>query len=111
MRVTSGIRFGRTIGTPIALVVRNRDWENWTKRMAPFGEVPHDLIREVTPRPGHADLVGVLKTDTDDCRNILERASARATAARVAAAGIAREFLAELGVEMLSYVTSIGTRP
>ena len=95
VRVTSGIRFGRTIGSPIAMVVRNRDWENWEKRMAPFGEAPQDLIR-------------VLKTDTDDCRNILERASARETAARVAASGIPREFLAELGVEILSYVTSIG---
>ena len=106
--VTSGVRFGRTIGSPVTLTIRNRDWQNWTERMAVFGEAPADLVREVTPRPGHADLVGVLKTDTDDCRNILERASARETAARVAAAGIAREFLAELGVEVFSYVTSIG---
>lgn len=106
--VSSGVRFGRTLGTPVALTVPNRDWQNWTERMAPFGDAPSDLIREVTPRPGHADLVGALKTDTDDCRNILERASARETAARVAAAGIAREFLAELGVEVFSYVVSIG---
>ncbi|MEE0583553.1 MAG: chorismate synthase, partial [Adlercreutzia sp.] len=99
VRVTSGIRFGRTIGSPIALEVANRDWENWTERMAAFGEAPRDLVREVTPRPGHADLVGALRTNTDDCRNILERASARETAARVAAAGVAREFLAALGVE------------
>lgn len=108
VQVCSGVRFGRTLGTPIALTVKNRDWENWTDRMAPFGDVPANLVREVTPRPGHADLVGALKTNTDDCRNILERASARETAARVAAAGIAREFLAELGVEVFSYVTSIG---
>ncbi len=108
VRVTGGIRFGRTLGSPVSMVVRNRDWENWEQRMAPFGEPPADLMREVTPRPGHADLLGVLKTDTDDCRNILERASARETAARVAASGIPREFLAELGVEVLSYVTSIG---
>lgn len=108
VRVTAGIRFGRTIGSPVALTVRNRDWANWEARMAPFGEAPSDLVREVTPRPGHADLVGALKTDTDDCRNILERASARETAARVAASGIPREFLAELGVEVLSYVVSIG---
>ena len=106
--ITAGVRFGRTIGSPIALVVANRDWENWTDRMAAFGDVPSDLAREVTPRPGHADLVGALKTNTDDCRNILERASARETAARVAAAGIAREFLADLGVEVFSYVVSIG---
>ena len=102
VRVTSGIRFGRTIGSPIALEVANRDWENWTERMAAFGEAPRDLVREVTPRPGHADLVGALRTNTDDCRNILERASARETAARVAAAGVAREFLAALGVESLN---------
>ena len=108
VRVTSGIRFGRTIGSPIALEVANRDWENWTERMAAFGEAPRDLVREVTPRPGHADLVGALRTNTDDCRNILERASARETAARVAAAGVAREFLAALGVEVMSYVVSVG---
>lgn len=106
--ILSGVRFGRTLGTPVAVSVRNRDWENWTDRMAPFGERPADLAREVTPRPGHADLVGVLKTNTDDCRDVLERASARETAARVAAAGIARELLAALGVEVFSYVVSIG---
>ena len=107
--ILSGVRFGKTLGTPIALQIRNRDWENWTERMAPFGDVPDELVREVTPRPGHADLVGALKTNTDDCRNILERASARETAARVAAAGLAREFLADLGVEIFSYVTRIGS--
>lgn len=108
VEVTSGVRFGRTLGTPVTLTVRNRDWQNWTDRMAVFGEAPDGLVREVTPRPGHADLVGALKTNTDDCRNILERASARETAARVAAAGIAREFLADVGVEVFSYVVSIG---
>lgn len=108
VRIVSGVRFGRTLGTPIALVVENRDWQNWTDRMAVFGEAPADLHRETTPRPGHADLVGVLKTDSDDCRDVLERASARETAARVAAAGIARELLADLGVEVFSYVMSIG---
>ena len=109
VQVISGIRFGRTMGSPVAMIVKNRDWENWTDRMAPFGEAPLDLVREVTPRPGHADLVGALKTNTDDCRNILERSSARTTAPRVAAAGIAREFLAELGVDIFSYVVSIGS--
>ena len=102
VQVTSGVRFGKTLGTPVTLTVANRDWQNWTDRMAVFGEAPADLVREVTPRPGHADLVGALKTNVDDCRNILERASARETAARVAAAGVAREFLAELGVEVYS---------
>lgn len=108
VHITSGVRFGRTLGTPITLVVENKDWENWTDRMSVFGEPPEDLKRETTPRPGHADLVGVLKTDSDDCRDVLERASARETAARVAAAGVARELLADLGVEVFSYVTSIG---
>ena len=108
VRITSGVRFGKTLGTPITLTVENKDWQNWQDRMAVFGEAPEDLVREVTPRPGHADLVGVLKTDSNDCRDVLERASARETAARVAAAGIAREFLADLGVEIFSYVTSIG---
>ncbi len=108
VNVVSGIRFGKTMGSPITLVVKNRDWENWTARMSAFDAAPQDLVREVTPRPGHADLVGAMKTNTDDCRNILERASARETAARVAASGIAREFLAELGVEVYSYVVSVG---
>ena len=108
VRITSGVRFGRTLGTPISLVVENRDWRNWEERMSLFGDAPSGLQRETTPRPGHADLVGVLKIDSDDCRDVLERASARETAARVAAAGIAREFLADLGVEIFSYVTSIG---
>ena len=109
VQVQSGVRFGVTLGTPITLQVANRDWQNWTDRMAVFGDAPKDLVREVTPRPGHADLVGALKNDTDDCRDILERASARETAARVAAAGIAREFLADMGVEVFSYVNRIGT--
>lgn len=107
-QIMSGVRFGRTLGTPVALFVQNRDWHNWQDRMAVMGDAPATLKREVQPRPGHADLVGVLKIDSDDCRNVLERASARETAARVAAAGIAREFLADLGVEVYSYVTSIG---
>ena len=109
VRILSGVRFGRTLGTPVTLQVANRDWENWTDRMAAFGEAPEGLRRETTPRPGHADLLGVIKTDTNDCRDILERASARETAARVAASGIAREFLAAVGVEVYSYVRRIGS--
>ena len=109
VQITSGVRFGMTLGSPIALTVVNRDWQNWTDRMAVFGDGPQDLVREVTPRPGHADLLGILKNDFDDCRNVLERSSARETTMRVAAAGIAREFLAEVGVEIYSYVTSIGS--
>lgn len=108
VRVLSGVRFGKTLGSPVCLSIKNDDWENWTDRMAVFGDAPADLVREVTPRPGHADLLGVLKNDQTDCRNILERSSARETAIRVAASGIAREFLAEVGVEVYSYVVSIG---
>lgn len=105
---TSGVRFGRTTGSPIAIEVANKDWENWSERMSHFGRAPKDYAREVTPRPGHADLVGVLRSNTDDCRNVLERSSARETAARVAACGVAKEFLAALDVEVISYVVSIG---
>lgn len=108
VQVLSGVRFGKTLGSPVCLSIKNDDWENWTDRMAVFGDEPADLVREVTPRPGHADLLGVLKNDQADCRNILERSSARETAIRVAASGIAREFLAEVGVEVYSYVVSIG---
>lgn len=107
--ILSGVRFGKTLGSPITLQIANRDWKNWTERMSVFGNAPEDLVREVTPRPGHADLLGVLKRNSDDCRDILERSSARETAARVAAAGIAREFLAEMGVDIYSYVTSVGS--
>lgn len=108
VRITSGLRFGRTIGSPVTFVIDNDDWDNWAPLMAPLGDEPADLRRETTPRPGHADLVGALKIDSCDCRDVLERASARETAARVAAAGVARELLADLGVEVFSYVTSIG---
>ena len=108
VRVTAGVRFGVTLGTPIALEVVNKDHENWTDRMAPFGTAPDDLKRETCPRPGHGDLVGALRTATDDCRNVLERASARETAARVAAGGVAKALLAAYGVAVTSYVVSIG---
>lgn len=108
VEIVSGLRFGKTLGTPIALQIKNDDWRHWTDRMSLTGEPPRDLEREVTPRPGHADLVGALKISSEDCRDILERASARETATRVAAAGIAREFLADLGVEIFSYVNRIG---
>ena len=88
-QVLSGVRFSKTLGTPIALQVINADHANWKGRMDVFGEAPEDLVREVQPRPGHADLVGMFKTNTDDARNILERSSARETAARVAAGAIA----------------------
>lgn len=105
--ILSGVRFGRTIGSPIALAVANRDWDNWLEVMAVSGDRPEG-IRETAPRPGHADLSGALKIASDDVRDILERASARETAARVAAGGIAKAFLGQVGVTISSYVESIG---
>lgn len=103
----SGVRFGRTIGSPIAISIANRDWDNWTDVMAVTGE-SRDEARVTAPRPGHADLAGILKTRSSDVRDVLERASARETAARVAAGAVARALLLELGVEIGSFVTSIG---
>ena len=108
-KVQSGVRFSQTLGTPITLQVVNDDHVNWVGRMDVFGQAPNTLKREVQPRPGHADLVGMLRTDTDDARDILERSSARETAARVAAGAVAKAFLAELGVSVFSYVKRIGS--
>ena len=105
--IVSGVRFGLTIGSPVGLTVANRDWDNWTDAMSPAGDKPEG-IRVTAPRPGHADLAGALKTGTDDVRDILERASARETAARVAGGSVARSLLASLGVTVGSFVTRIG---
>lgn len=105
--ILSGVRFGKTLGSPVALTVANRDWDNWVEIMAVSGAKPEGA-RETAPRPGHADLGGILKTGSDDTRDVLERASARETAARVAAGGIAKAFLALVGVSVSSYVESIG---
>ncbi len=107
--IISGIRFEKTLGTPVALLIRNKDHENWLNRMSPDGKAPDDLVREHSPRPGHADLTGALKIGTNDCRDILERASARETACRVAAGAIAKAMLDELGVSIKSCVARIGT--
>ncbi|MEJ2679368.1 MAG: chorismate synthase [Gemmatimonadota bacterium] len=107
----AGVRLGETIGAPIAMLVWNRDWENWQKAMAaePPDDVADAALRRVhLPRPGHADLVGVLKYGRDDARDILERASARETAARVAGGAVARRLLAELGVTVGSHVVMLG---
>jgi chorismate synthase len=105
--VLAGVRSGATTGAPVAISVANRDWENWTDVMAPFGE-PSPKARLTTPRPGHADLPGMLKMGSSDARDVLERASARETAARVAAGGIARALLAQVGVNVFSWVERIG---
>lgn len=104
--VTSGIRFGKTIGSPITFVIHNRDFQNWIEKMSYFGE---EFGTKLTnPRPGHADLVGVKKYDLDDVRNILERSSARETASRVCVGSLCKEFLAALDIKIVSHVTKIG---
>jgi len=106
--VTGGIRHGRTLGGPIALVVANRDYANWAERMSPWPI--EDAVDEVhLPRPGHADLAGVMKYGLTDVRDVLERASARETAARVAGGALCKIFLRALGVEVVSHVLSIGS--
>ena len=105
--IVSGVRLGLTMGSPIALVILNRDWENWKTAMS-ASPVEGDTKRITRPRPGHADLAGVTKYGLDDVRPILERASARETAARVAAGAVARRFLEEFGVEIHSHTLAIG---
>jgi chorismate synthase len=109
----SGVRHGVTTGAPVALVIPNKDWENWQRTMHVEPEQPAsatgpDRPAVTRPRPGHADLAGVVKYGHDDIRNVLERASARETASRVAIGAIARQLLAQLGTEIVSHVTSIG---
>ncbi len=106
VEILSGVRNGRTLGSPLAFGIKNYDYENWKQFMAPEGcDETKRMLTKV--RPGHADLTGMLKYDTDDARNILERASARETAARVAAGTIARQFLRALGVEIGGYVKGV----
>ena len=111
--VMSGVRRGVTTGAPITLVVENRDWVNWQRTMhvepeAPEGATGANRAPVVRPRPGHADLAGALKYDLDDVRDVLERASARETAARVAAGGVALQLLEAAGLRVTSHVTAIG---
>jgi chorismate synthase len=106
----SGVRAGETLGSPVAMLIPNRDWGNWEDIMAHEAAEPGELRRRrvTRPRPGHADLVGVLKYDRVDARDILERASARETTARVAAGALAKRLLEEFGVEIGSHVVSLG---
>src|ERR671934_1037871 len=108
VEIRAGVRHGRTLGSPVALLVANRDYANWEERMNPWPvEAPLEEVH--TPRPGHADLAGLLKFGHTDVRNVLERASARETAARVAAGALAKELLRAFGVAVFSHVVQIGS--
>lgn len=104
----SGIRFGQTIGSPIAIFIENKDWVNWTEEMAMFGTPPPDLETVTVPRPGHADLAGSLKFHHRDIRNVIERASARETAMRVALGAVAKQLLAYFHIRIFSEVFQTG---
>jgi chorismate synthase len=109
VHISSGVRFGVTLGSPISLTIQNRDWENWQSTMAVGAPPPGTSAKTVTrPRPGHADLAGAMKYAHHDIRNVLERSSARETTARVAVAGVAKRLLSEFGISILSHVTEIG---
>ncbi len=105
--ITAGVRHGLTLGSPVALWITNRDWVNWTEKMA-VEPVDAEIERVTRLRPGHADLPGAIKYGFDDVRNVLERASARETAARVAVAGVAKRLLGEFGVSFRSHTLAIG---
>ncbi len=108
--VVAGVRHGKTIGAPVAMIIPNADWKNWTE-ILPVEGGDLALHKKVSrPRPGHADLAGAIKYDFPDARYILERASARETTARVAVGAIAKQYLANFGIEILSHVTAVGSK-
>jgi chorismate synthase len=106
LEILAGVRLGKTLGSPVAVVVRNTEWPKWEREMSP--EPGESANPRTAPRPGHADLPGMLKYDTHDARDILERASARETAARTVAGYLAKALLAEIGVSVLSHVVAVG---
>ena len=110
VRITSGVRHGRTLGSPITMIVENRDWKNWQKVMSvePVEEKAEKLRRVAKPRPGHADLVGGMKYHHSDLRNVLERSSARETTMRVAVGALAKQILAAVDIEIASHVAVLG---
>jgi chorismate synthase len=110
VRFLSGVRHGKTLGSPIAMMIENRDWPNWEETMSvrQVSKEAAEKRRVTRPRPGHTDLGGSLKYNQVDARNILERSSARETAARVAAGGLCKVFLRKFGIEVLSHTTAIG---
>ncbi|MFQ5901965.1 MAG: chorismate synthase, partial [Thermodesulfobacteriota bacterium] len=110
VEITSGVRWEKTLGSPITMIVANLDWDNWKEIMAVAGcRMPDAEYQDVTrPRPGHADLTGAIKYNQRDVRNILERSSARETAARVAVGAVCKRLLDEFGVKVMSWVVEIG---
>lgn len=108
VKIYTGVRWGRTLGSPVGLMVRNKDWENWRDKMSPDPTFLNSAEPITRPRPGHADLPGALKYGMSDIRNILERSSARETAMRVAVGAVAKRLLEEFGIEVISHVLSIG---
>jgi chorismate synthase len=108
VEILSGIRFGKTLGSPIALIMQNKDWQNWAEKMSIEGD-GLGIERITIPRPGHADYVGAIKYNFDDLRNVIDRASARETAIRVACCTIIRKFLEDFGIFIGSHVLSIGS--
>src|SRR5215472_9011089 len=109
-RIVSGVRHSKTIGSPIAILLENKDWKNWTEALpVEDGDGAEDKRKPVTrPRPGHADLAGSIKYNFPEARYVLERASARETTARVALGAIAKQFLREFGIDVLSHVVAVG---
>lgn len=108
VKIFTGVRWGRTLGSPIGLVIRNKDWENWRDRMSSDPMFLNSAEPVTRPRPGHADLAGSLKYGHTDIRNVLERSSARETAMRVAVGAVAKRLLEEFGISIISHVLSIG---
>jgi chorismate synthase len=108
VQIRSGIRWGETLGSPIALGIENRDWKNWTKKMSAAPEDRDAKIAVTKPRPGHADLTGVLKYNRLDIRDILERASARDTVSRTAVGSFSKQLLSPFGIRVMGYIRSIG---
>lgn len=107
--ITAGVRHGMTLGSPVTLKISNKDWVNWEKIMSPEPVDENENARHIThPRPGHADLTGGIKYNHRDMRNVLERSSARETAARVAVGAVAKKLLSELGIEVYAHVREIG---
>ena len=105
-QICSGIRLGKTLGSPIGIIIKNNDWKNWKSKMS-VNKIEDKINKITIPRPGHADLAGIQKYDFDDIRNVIERSSARETAMRVALGSICRKMLEELGIFVSSYVCSI----